>query len=80
MRAILLITAFVVTLAGCGPTLTDVERAWCDDPVNYAALVNAAARLDLIAGHAPEEQAAAYSGLPADEKVRVCDFAYEAAT
>jgi hypothetical protein len=70
----------VVLLAGCGPTLTEAERAWCDDSVNFTALVAAASRLELIAGHAPEEMSAAYLELPADEKVRVCRFAYEAAS
>jgi hypothetical protein len=80
MRSTVVVAALVVILAGCGPTLTDAERAWCDAPVNYSALVDAAARLELVAGHAREEQAAAYAELPEDEKVRVCRFAYEAAT
>lgn len=75
----LLATALVLALAGCGPTLTDAERAWCDEPVHYAALVDAAARLELVAGHDPAERAAAYSELPEDEKVRVCRFAFEEA-
>lgn len=80
LRAALAAVTLALVLPGCGPTLTDAERAWCDEPVNYAALVDAARRLELIAGHDPAERAAAYADLPEDEKTRVCRFAYETAT